>query len=72
MSMTPAPDTSRAEAAPAGSGTGADIPIQGRCDRAIRHRVRAALERELAVARAAGDEAARERLVASLQSTIRT
>jgi hypothetical protein len=39
-------------------------------DAAVRNRLHAALERELVLATAAGDHATRERLLASLQTTI--
>jgi hypothetical protein len=56
----------------AACGTGAAASSAGRAlgEAAVRRRLREALERELAVATVAGDQAARRRLLASLQSAI--
>ena len=62
----------QAGAAPYGAVARADTPPLGVDDAAVRRRLRAALERELAAAIAAGDQAARERLLASVQSAITT
>jgi hypothetical protein len=70
--MNPTPGGSQAKAALRGAGTGANHPSDSRSDAVSRTGLRAALQRELAVATAAGDEAARQRLFASLQSVITT
>ncbi|HEY2162326.1 MAG TPA: hypothetical protein VGH24_13550 [Solirubrobacteraceae bacterium] len=60
----------RAEAPLRGAAAGAGAPAQGLLDATVRNRLRDALERELALATAAGDQPARQRLLASLQSAI--
>jgi hypothetical protein len=62
----------RAQAPWRGAAAGAGAPARGLGDAAVRHRLRDALERELAVATAAGDQAARQWLLASLRSAITT
>jgi hypothetical protein len=57
----------RADAASGSAGAGSNIRAPGLDDAAVRHRLRGAIERELAVATAAGDHAMRARLLASLQ-----
>jgi hypothetical protein len=61
-----------ADAAPFGTGAGAGSAEQALDEAAVRRRLREALKRELAAATAAGDQAARRRLLASLQSAITT
>ncbi len=75
--MNPTSSGIRAGAAPSGAApcgvvARADAPPLDLGDASVRRRLRAALERELAVAIAAGDQAARERLLASVQSAITT
>jgi hypothetical protein len=66
------PTGTRAAAASCGTGGGAGSAGQALDDAAVRRRLREALKRELAAATAAGDEAARERLLASLRSALTT
>jgi hypothetical protein len=70
--MNPIPSDICADPAPCSAGARSNTRAHNLDDAAVRHRVRAALERELTVATAAGDHAARERLVASLQRAITT
>jgi hypothetical protein len=70
--MNPTPSDIRADTASRGAGVGSNSRAKDLDDAAVRHRLRAALDRELAVATAAGDHATRERLLASLQRTITT
>jgi hypothetical protein len=65
------PSRIRADAATRGTGAGAGTPGQALGDAAVR-RLREALKRELAAATAAGDQAARRRILASLESAITT
>jgi hypothetical protein len=66
----PRPRGIRADAASRGTSAQAGSGGQPLGDAAVRRRLREALERELAAATAAGDQAARRRLLASLQSAI--
>jgi hypothetical protein len=68
--MNPTPTDIRADAASRSAGAGSNIRAPGLDDAAVRHRLRAALERELTLATAAGDFGARERLLASVQRVI--
>jgi len=68
MGLTP--NGIRADTASCGAGVAADGRRLGLGDAVVRHRLREALERELAVATAAADQAVRERLLTALQSAI--
>ena len=66
------PSGIRADATSRGTGAGAGIPRQALGDAAVRRRLCEAIKRELAAATAAGDHAARGRLLASLRSLTTT
>lgn len=68
--MNPARTDIRAYAASCSARAGSNLRVPGVDDAAVRNRLHAALERELVLATAAGDHATRERLLASLQTTI--
>jgi hypothetical protein len=68
--MDPTPNDSQAEKATCGPDAAADVPGPYSMDAVVRDRLRGALERELELATAAGDHAARGRLLVSLQSVI--
>jgi hypothetical protein len=65
--MNPIPTGIRADAASRDAGAGADSPPQAPIDAEFRRRLRDALERELALATAAGDRAAPERVLPILR-----
>jgi hypothetical protein len=70
--MNPTPGDIRADLASCSAGAGSNIRAPALDDAVLRYRLRAALERELTLATGAGDHAARERLLASLQGAITT
>ena len=65
--MNRKPSDSRGDEVSRQAGAESQIRAQSSDDAAVRDRLRAALERELAVATAAGDHAARERILAALK-----